>query len=322
MKQFLVTFALCLSFLALRAQQPAQYSLYMLNKFNWNPAYAGLDNSLSITGVYRNQWTGLPSQGNPESQSLNMHLPLYILGGGVGIQAENDLLGPERWTSATLAYSYQLDFGGSVLSLGLSGGIVQREIDGRQIRTPGGTYGDFELEHNDPILPFNQESAMTTTFNAGLYFQSERLEAGFSVRHLNEANVEFSTFNLSLVRNYFFFVGGNFEVGRTFSVRPSAFVQSDITQTQVDFSMLIMYEEKFFVGGSLRGYNPNSLDAAALLLGYQISENLQLAYSYDFTLSELSNVSNGSHEILLNYNLNAPIGQGRPPKIIYNPRSL
>lgn len=319
MKRFLATLSFLFYLYSLSAQQPAQYSLYMLNKFNWNPAYAGLDNSLSITGVYRKQWVDL--EGSPATQIVNAHMPVYILGGGMGLQVENDVLGPERWLSANLAYSFHLDLSGGILSLGLSGGIVQREIDGQKIRTPGGNYNG-EFDHGDPILPLSLESAMTPTFNAGVYFQSERLEAGFSVRHLNEASVAFSTFNLSLVRNYFFTVGTNFDVGRSFAVLPSVIVQSDLTQTQIDFSMLIQYEEKVFAGGSLRGYNTSSLDAAALLLGFQISEKLRMAYAYDFTLSDLRNVSNGSHEILLSYNLNEPIGKGRPPKIIYNPRSL
>lgn len=320
MRQLLAILFICSSYVTLSAQQPAQYSLYMLNKFNWNPAYAGLDNSLSINGVYRKQWSGL--EGSPETQSLNAHLPVYILGGGMGIQVENDVLGPEHWTSANLAYSYQLDLGGKILSLGVSGGIVQREINGRLIRTPEGSYNSGEREHNDPSLPFDLESAITPTFNAGVYFQSEKLEAGLAMRHLNEATAEFGTFQLSLVRNYFFTLNSHFELGRIFSIHPSVMVQSDATQTQIDFSMLIQYDEKFFAGGSVRGYNTNSLDAAALLMGYQLSEKLSVAYAYDFTLSALQNVSNGSHEIVVNYNLNQSIGKGRPPKIIYNPRSL
>ncbi|MFQ5447342.1 MAG: type IX secretion system membrane protein PorP/SprF, partial [Saprospiraceae bacterium] len=62
--------------------------------------------------------------------------------------------------------------------------------------------------------------------------------------------------------------------------------------------------------------------AIAVLAGFKLSESIKLAYAYDFTLSNLSTVSSGSHEIMLNYNLGKPIGKGRPPKIIYNPRSL
>ena len=326
MKRIATIFFLSFIALSLWGQQPAQYSLYMLNKFNWNPAYAGLDNSLSMTGVYRDQWTGLdglPGGGSPQSANLSIHAPVYFLGGGMGLNVENDAFGPEKWTSATLAYNYQLNLNsGNVLSLGFSGGVIQREIDGAKLRTPEGNYLDNVFDHNDPILPIGLETAVVPTFNAGVYYQSEAFEAGLSVRHLTEASAEFSTLRLSLVRNYFLMLGGNFEVGRSFSVHPSILVQSDVTQTQVDFSTLIRYNENVFAGASLRGYNPNSLDAVAIIFGFKLSEKLTLGYAYDLTLSNLNTVSNGSHEIALNYNLNTIIGKGRPPKIIYNPRSL
>jgi hypothetical protein len=84
----------------------------------------------------------------------------------------------------------------------------------------------------------------------------------------------------------------------------------------------VRYNENIFTGASLRGYNNQTLDAVALVAGFKLSEKITLGYSYDITLSNLNTVSNGSHEILVNYNLGKPIGKGRPPAIIYNPRSL
>jgi hypothetical protein len=74
--KIIFTFTLLLLLLAvpMLGQQAAQYSLYRLNKYAFNPAYAGLDNSLSMTGVYRTQWVSLP--GAPVSQHFNAHMPL------------------------------------------------------------------------------------------------------------------------------------------------------------------------------------------------------------------------------------------------------
>ena len=33
----------------------------------------------------------------------------------------------------------------------------------------------------------------------------------------------------------------------------------------------------------------------------QINENFHVGYGYDYTLSDLNNFSNGSHEIMVNY---------------------
>ncbi|MEL6143553.1 MAG: type IX secretion system membrane protein PorP/SprF, partial [Bacteroidota bacterium] len=102
---------------SLHAQQLAQYSLYFLDPVQLNPAYAGLDNSLSATGTYRSQWSGLP--GNPVGQRLSAHLPLYIISSGIGFDAEIDELGARRYTRFGLSYNYQLVRGRSVWSLGV-----------------------------------------------------------------------------------------------------------------------------------------------------------------------------------------------------------
>ena len=41
------------------AQQDAQFTQYMYNTVNVNPAYAGSRCVMSIFGVYRAQWLGL-----------------------------------------------------------------------------------------------------------------------------------------------------------------------------------------------------------------------------------------------------------------------
>ena len=45
------------------AQQLAQKGLYMLDPYSFNPAYGGLNNGLTLTGDFRNQWSNL--QGKP-----------------------------------------------------------------------------------------------------------------------------------------------------------------------------------------------------------------------------------------------------------------
>lgn len=321
MKHFFTFFFLIAIFYLAQAQQPAQYSLYMLNPMAWNPGYVGLDNSLSITGVFRKQWTNLP--GSPTTQNLSAHMPLYYLSGGVGINVENDVLGAQQLTSASLAYAYQKDLGSGILSFGVSAGMVQRTLDGSKIRTPDGEYiepGNFN--HFDDLLPLSSESATAPTFHAGIYFSNDWLEAGFSARNITEPTTDYSTLSLPLNRSLNFNLGFHFDLGNTFSLHPYALVRSDLTQTQTDFSVIIRYNDNIFGGASLRGYNSNSLDAVAILAGFKLSEHFTLAYGYDITMSDLSTVSDGSHEISLNYNLNKIIGKGRLPKIIYNPRSL
>ena len=110
LQQRLWTLCLCLSIgtTMVWAQQPAQYSLFMLNKYAYNNAYNGLDQSLSITGVFRKQWTTFP--GSPLNFNFTAHLPLEMISSGVGFGVEYDALGAYTNITVRGSYSYILDF--------------------------------------------------------------------------------------------------------------------------------------------------------------------------------------------------------------------
>lgn len=306
----------------LPAQQGIQYSLYMMNRFNYNPAYAGLDYDLSINGTYRKQWVDLPA--SPSNSSINAHMPLYIARGGVGLQFETDQIGVQQSTLVQLAYNYQLEVGGGILSIGLAGGMLQRSLDGSRIRTPDGIYDPDNrfIDHQDSELPLTEESGQTPTFDAGIYYKSEWLEGGISVRNLTEPIIGLTTLDIQTTRTFFGTATALIDVGYSLSLQPSMMVRSDLVETQTEVSVMGVYDQTFGLGASLRGYNTNSLDAIAVLGAWNVSESLRLAYAYDLTISSLNTVSNGSHEIMLSYRINKSIGKGRPPKIIYHPRAF
>jgi len=325
MKNFFTILAILIAFTAY-GQQNSQYTLYMMNKYQFNSAYAGLDNSLSITGVFRQQWLGL--EGSPSVQNINAHMPLYYLRGGIGLNVENMNIGAEQNISATLSYSYHQPVGEEgILSIGAGGGIYQKTLDGSKLRTPDGDYQENipVINHFDPFLSEISQSAITPIFNAGIYFQTENFEIGASAVNLVEPNVSLAlntNVNIQLKRHYFLNMAYNWEVGNFLSVQPSFILKSDLQETQMEISTIVEYNDNIFGGMSFRGYNKNTIDAAAFLAGIKLSEKITLAYSYDLTLSSYNSVSTGSHEILINYNLNKKIGAGIPPKIIHNPRFL
>jgi len=321
MRNFLTLILILSGTMLAVAQQTPQYTMYMFNKMAFNPAYAGLDNSLSITGAFRRQWDGF--EDAPTTQNVNVHMPFYFLSSGVGLSLENDALGVSRNTTAKFSYNYQLPIGRTgILAMGMSAGVVQQQLDGSELRTPDGIYEGITIDHQDVLLPNANVSEIAPTFDAGVYFMSERLEIGFSVLNLTEQSIEFETFNITPVRTYFFNAGSHFDIGRSLTFHPSVLIKSDVVQTQADFSAIVSYDDNIFLGASFRGYNANTQDAVAIIGGWKLSENLTVGYSYDITLSGLRDTSSGTHEVMVNYNLNKVIGAGKPPRIIYNPRFL
>jgi type IX secretion system PorP/SprF family membrane protein len=306
------------------AQQEVQYSLFSLNPFGYNPAYAGLEESLVANAVIRKQWAGL--NGSPFSQQLNVHLPWYYLKGGVGFRLENDQIGAHRTTTYALAYDYWLPMGKSgIISVGIEAGMQQLALNGALLRTPGGDYEDGAIQHNDNILPVGLVSGKVPVVSAGICFQNQNWEFGLSVRNITAQEIKFtenSFAGIAFNRNYFFNFATTFKAGRILTFKPALLLKSDILQTQLDAGTLVDYNDQFFAGIFYRGFNQKTTDAFVLSSGLKLNSKWTLVYAFDLTLSPLRAVNQGSHEIMLLYNLNKDIGKGRLPGIIYNSRYL
>jgi type IX secretion system PorP/SprF family membrane protein len=293
----------------------------MFNRLAFNPAYAGMEEKLSVTGVFRRQWVDF--EGGPSSQHINLHAPLPFLNSGFGLSLENDALGFEKNLSIVGAYNYRLYLGAGTLSIGGGGGIIQKTLDGASLRTPSGDYLDGGIiDHRDGLLPLESVLASTPVVEAGLYYKHRVLEVGVSMRNILEQPFVFSTVNILPIRSYFFTATAHVEGRGAVSFHPSILLKSDILQTQLDFSALMRYNDNIYFGASFRGYSQSSMDALAIIGGLRLSEKLYILYSYDLTLSGLRSVNSGTHEILLNYSINNPFGKSRPPQIIHSPRFL
>jgi len=306
----------------LSAQQVPQFSLYTLNPYAHNPAYAGLENTLVATGVYRQQWSGL--LGAPATQHINAHLPIYAISSGVGIRIENDVIGAHNTTQAALSYSYQLELNRSVLvSFGLSAGWLQYNLDGTKLRAPEGTYAEPNFSHNESVLPISKVSAGAPIFEAGVFLQANKLEAGVSAQPVFATQLKEKgngAFGLQPVQHYFLYTAYTLPLGENLTLKPSGLVKSDLTETQIEVSAMARWRENTFAGVSMRGFGKSSKDAFVLFIGFKLNEKTTLAYAFDVPRSSLSAAHRGSHELLIRYSLNRPIGVGKLPPVIYNPR--
>lgn len=302
------------------AQQSAQYTSYMLDPVRYNPAYAGLDYGLSLTGTFRQQWAGL--EGAPRSTRLSAHMPLYFLQGGIGIQVESESLGAHTFSAAQLDYNYQKEIGAGILSIGLGLGIHQFKLNGDQLITPDGQYlGPGMINHNDDFLSITSVSGTSIGLDAGIYYQSELFDVGFSVENATAASVQLGNLNYQFVKTYHAFAATAFEVGSNFVIRPTLWFRTDAIENQLDISVLTTYNNNIFGGLSFRGYDNSTRDALAIIAGFKLSETLTLAYAYDIAISPLQTVQSGSHEIVVKYQLDKTIGAGKLPGIIYHPRA-
>lgn len=303
------------------SQQQSQFSMFMLNRYDVNPAYAGFDGSLSTTAVYRTQWDGI--EGKPVSMTINAHMPLYIFNGAIGVKLERESLGALSTIRSSASYNYVRDTDYGLFSFGISAGIIQGTLDGALLRAGTGVYENNLIVHNDPIIPDTRVNGISPSIGIGVYHINDYFEVGIAVDNVLNAKIRFSNeLEYEEKRTFKAFFEYILPINDFLQIYPSILVKSDLIQTQLEVAAKFEYDDNIIGGISFRGYNANTIDAIGVIGGVRLNPNLTLAYSYDIGLSRLNQVHNGSHEILLNYNLNKLIGAGIPQKVIYNPRFL
>ncbi|MDR7372707.1 type IX secretion system membrane protein PorP/SprF [Flavobacterium aquidurense] len=280
---------LLLTSLGSYAQQDAQYTQYMYNTINVNPAYAGSRGVMSIFGLYRTQWVGL--EGAPKTGSISINSPLgKNLGGGLSLV--NDKLGPtqENTLSADLSYTIETSYRYK-LSFGIKGSADFFSLDPNKLNPKNA---------NDPSLQ-NFDNSFSPNVGAGIYFHSDQLYLGLSAPNLLETNryndndviVNKEKMNLYLIGGYVF------DLSPSIKFKP-AFLLKGVSGAplQLDVSGNFMFNEKFVLGLAWRWSA-----AASAMAGFQITNGMYIGYGYDLETTKLHNYNSGSHEIFLRFEL-------------------
>jgi type IX secretion system PorP/SprF family membrane protein len=317
-----VFLTLCLGCsLSAYSQYGTQYSLYMQERYAFNPAFGGMEGSVAASLLFRSQWAGL--DGNPESRMINAHMPFYLWQGAFGLQIINESIGAEKHTGFMMSYNYIYESTVGLFSTGIRTGIYQKSLDGTKLKTPDGTYEGTLIDHQDINLPTGLVSGISPVVEAGVYFAGDYFEAGTSMTGFFPAGITIGDDIHYSPKPTFHFFGEYFiESFDQVSIYPVVYVKSDITQTQAELALRADWRQTVTGGIGYRGFGAKNLDAIILTAGVRLSSKFFLHYAYDIGLSSLQSAHEGTHELLITYNLGKRIGAGLPPRIIYNPRNL
>jgi len=300
---FLLSTAYCLLPTASIAQQDAHYSHYFFNQLVYNPAYAGSEDFITTTLLFRTQWVGLA--GHPITQTATAQMPLDYLHGGIGLQVSGDQLGAEATTGLMLSYAFRQTLSIGRIALGMSGGMLQKTLNGDKLRAPDGDYKNGNIIHNDAVLPVQSQSDIVPDFGVGVYFDNEHFNIGASITHLLQRKLQLDITQIQYVRNFYLMMGYHHLLNNEIAIKPSFLVQYNGTYApQIDITTIILYNNKLWGGLSLRGFGRKNNDAIIALVGMRLKERLVVGYGFDLTLSALRQQTYGSHELILNYKFN------------------
>jgi type IX secretion system PorP/SprF family membrane protein len=321
------------------AQQRPYYTQYILNNFLINPALAGIENYWDVKTSHRIQWQGV--QDAPVTTYLTFHGPLKKQGyassnptsmsapgenprgraywqnyqapephHGVGFTVLNDQTGPLNRFAAYGTYAYHRGIAAqTTLSFGVSAGMTNLTLNTSKLN-----FG------NTVIDPAVGASGLINTIkpdiSAGLWLYSNDYFVGLSAQQIVPQNVAFSDNKVyltqgKLVPHIFLSAGYRFQVSEDLSLLPSALIRYiSPLPIGIDINAKLMYQDLIWFGGSYRfkeGY--------AGMVGFNVNNNINIGYSYDFVTSTLNTVSRGTHEILIGFQLGNKYGDWCPKNL-------
>jgi type IX secretion system PorP/SprF family membrane protein len=298
MKKIIIISILCLMGIQGFSQQDPQYSLYMFNPLAVNPGYAGSREVLSGVLVHRSQWLGL--EGSPTTQAFSINAPLANKKMGLGLQIVNDIIGAHTTQTLKGTYVYRLKLGKGKLAFGLTGGVVNYNYD----------WSAVEYKDDGDAVPENaNENFMLPTVDFGLYFNTQTLYAGFSAEHLNRSsyglnsteqpslNGDLSSSGASQEINLTATFGKAFVLNNNLVLKTSTLLRLTNSAMSVDINAGFLIKKKILFGATLRQ------NAFILMTELNLSKYLRMGVAYDVNASKSADLSAGSLEVFLGYDL-------------------
>jgi type IX secretion system PorP/SprF family membrane protein len=294
MRTKIIFFVLLLTGLVSQAQQDAQYTQYMYNTININPAYAGTRDVLSIFGLYRTQWVGL--DGAPKTGTFSIQTPIQGSKVGLGLGIVNDKIGPSDETNIAVDVSYYIKTSEDYkLSFGVKGSANLYNVDFNKLNR-------YNLD--DSKFNANLDKKFSPNIGVGLYLHSDKTYFGLSVpnmletKHFNGEAVN-SNFAAKERLNVYFIAGHVFDLSDNIKFKPSLFIKAvKGAPLQADISGNFMFNQKLVLGLAYRWSA-----AVSAMAGFQVTDGLFVGYGYDRETTRLAAFNSGSHEIFLRFEL-------------------
>ena len=265
--------------------------MFVFNKLQYNPAYAGSADALNVGAHYRHQWQGL--EGAPKTITAFAHTPIMKGRSGLGLSLVSDEIGIFQSNYVKMDYAYRIGLKNDTkLSLGLSAQFDFTRFDWTKAEL---------IDNIDSAIPFGAPSDNTLNVGAGIYYSGKNFYIGASVPNLMRNAITSSAYagfgQLKDLRAHYLMGGIVFKINPKIHIKPSLLVSYvKNAPTEIDFNLSFLFLESFWIGASYR------LDESAdAFIQIPLSQQLKVAIGVDYALTELNSFTKGSFEVMVEY---------------------
>jgi type IX secretion system PorP/SprF family membrane protein len=321
---FIITF---LAIGSLQAQQMPQFSQVAMNRSLYNPAYVGYEPKTMITLGGRWQMIGFGNE--PQSTFLNFERnikikakPIYNPAMRVSMPIPNDNRTQKSKFSQAFGGQLSSDKYGAFKSFQLAGlyashyqftsllkvsgglklGISNNGFDADKaqvlnVSNPELSYQGGDNEYDE----FTAEKWNSNIINlgVGVNVQYGNFFIGAAANQLTKDAIQFgrSNVNFNLTSHLFLMTGYNFQITEEFKVLTTVVVKKmSPAPTSLEVSAIGNFGDVIFAG-----VNYHHKATAGVLVGFQVSPDFRIGYSFDASTNTIIKSSFGGHELVLNY---------------------
>ncbi|HVN58607.1 MAG TPA: PorP/SprF family type IX secretion system membrane protein [Bacteroidales bacterium] len=287
--------------------QDPTFSQFYANPLYLSPSFAGATEEYRLTMNYRNQWPSIPGVFHTYSIGFDKAMPNF--NSGIGVLATYDVAGSGDLSTTNIGLLYSYDFNinkewhirpGVDFKFYYLGLNIYKLIFNSQITGSGTT---------PPINPPPVDKVADVDFEASTLVYNDQIWGGFTLDHLLTPRQSFYLNDYAKLPIRFDLYGGVRLIGKSrlrkklieaLSIAANFQVQGKFYQTDLG---LYYYKSPLVFGMWYRGIpfvTSQAGDAIIGLVGIK-TKNLQIGYSYDFTISNLIASTGGAHELSLVY---------------------
>jgi len=282
---------------AVQAQQEAMFTRYMFNSMYLfsNPAYSGTHGGWTTNALFRTQWVGF--DGAPKTICIGAEGKINKdQNGALGFSMYYDKIGLDRMGDFSANYAYHIQLNEEQqLSIGIKAGALFYRSRLSQVTV---------WDPSDPVYSGGDIKGLIPRAGVGVYWYGQDHFVGLSVPTLvaydkrTDFSIDLDKSGI-LRRHYYLYGGYVFHLENGIDLKPSVFLKyQPQAPLQVDFNLNVWFGEFFSFGAAYR-----TNDAVSVMVEFPLNSRLKIGYAFDNTLSDLQNVSAGTHEFMVGYNL-------------------
>lgn len=268
-----------------KAQLDPLSSQYFNNRYQLNPAFAGIEHVTNLNLGYRSLWNNIP--GAPITQAVTVDHGFNKV--GLGINFVNDKTGLQRQTRVAGSFAYHLPLNdASKLHFGVSLGVANQNLNTT----------DIIGNPNDPQSRMYNERETYIDGDFGVAYTNQRLTINAALPNLNKLFKRDDTRYADVAR---------FFSSISYKIPLNSDVNGEIVEPIVAYRAISGYDSIWDAGAQLAVVNQQILLSAM----YHSSKNATFGFGMDFkkkylisalytsNTSQLSSYTNGSFEVYL-----------------------